>query len=287
MKANYFTKGLAAAVFLLAVGLFIATPASAEAKTANNLLNVNKTYTQYDVTGDKKADKLLISAAWDEQARMYHGCNVFINGKKAYSCNASPYLYAYSIEARRLKLDNGKVYLALIPTVDNSDIPGAAIYQYKKGKLKKAIDLDSMSKIGNHNSVKKIVVSGNKIGVTYSEMSYSLGLISFRLDYQYKKGKMTQRTTKPKLIETSQSYQKKTYWTASQTMDVLKSPGGKKVATLKPGKKVKIDKIYLNVKHTKIYLHVKIKGGKFGWIKGLTKFPGEDAILFKEVVYAG
>lgn len=287
MKAKYFTRGLAAAVFLLAVGLFMATPASAEAKTANNLLEVNKTYTQYDVTGDKKADTLLISAPWNEQYQMYHGCEVFINGKKAFSRNASSSLYAYRIEARRLQLDNGKIYLALIPTIDNDDIPGAAIYQYKKGKLKKAIDLDSMSKIGFHNSVRNLTVSGNKIGVTYNEMSYSLGYISFRLDYQYKKGKMAQKTTKPKLKETYLKDQKKTYWTANRTMNVLKSPGGKKITTLKPGVKVKIDKIYLNAKHTKIYLHVKIKGGKSGWVKGLTKYPGEAATLFKEVMYAG
>lgn len=287
MKAKYFTRGLAAAVFLLAVGLFIATPAPAEAKTANNLLDVNKTYTQYDVTGDKKADTLLISTSWNERYQMFQGCEVFINGKKVFSRNTSPTLYAYNIEVRRLKLDNGKIYLALIPTVDNGDIPGAAIYQYKKGKLKKAIDLDSMSKIGNHNNVRKIVVSGNKIGVTYGEMSYSLGAMVFRLDYQYKKGKIAQITTKPKLKETYLTYQKKTYWTANRTMNVLKSPGGKKIATLKPGAKVKIDKIYLNTKHTKIYLHVKIKGGKSGWVKGLTKYPGEAAILFKEVMYAG
>ncbi len=287
MKANYFTRGLAAAVFLLAVGFFMVTPASAEAKTANNLLEVNKTYTQYDVTGDKKADKLLISAPYNERYQMYEGCDVFINGKKALSYNTSTSLYTYSIEARRLKLDNGKTYLALLRTIENYDIPGAAIYQYKKGKLKKVIDLDSMSKIGYHNNVRKITVSGNKIGVTYGEMSYSLGAISFRLDYQYKKGKMTQKTTQPKLKETYLDYLKQSYWTANLTMNVLKSPGGKKIATLKPEKKVKIDKIYLNAKHTKIYLHVKIKGGKSGWVKGLTKYPNENATLFKEVVYAG
>lgn len=287
MKTNSFAKWAAAAVFLLAAGLFIALPASADAKTSNKLLEVNKTYHQYDVTGDKKADTLLISSPWDEEYQMHHGCSVFINGKKVLSRGSSSSFYAYSIEVRRLQLDNGKVYLAIIPTVDNGDIPGAAIYQYKGGKLKKAIDLNSMSKIGYHNSVSKIVVSKNKIGVTYSEMSHSLGYISFRLDYQYKKGAMVQTTTKPKLLETGLKFQNKSYWTANRKMNVLKSPGGKKLTVLKPGRKVKIDRLYLNTKHNRIYLHVKIKGGKSGWIKGLTKYPGEDAVLFKEVIYAG
>ncbi len=39
------------------------------------------------------------------------------------------------------------------------------------------------------------------------------------------------------------------------------------------------------MKHNQIYLHVKIKGGKSGWVKGLTKYPSKT--LFKEVMYAG
>lgn len=281
MKRKIFTRGMAAAVFLLAVGFFIAAPATADAK-AN--LQVNKTYTQYDVTGDKKADTLLVSAPLDNY--VYGRYEVFINGKKALSAKSNASDYSYNIDIQRLKLKNGKVFLAIIPTIDNDDIPGAAIYWYKSGKLKKAIDLDSMSKIGYHNSVMDISVSGNQIGVTYREMSYALGGISFRLNYQYKNGKMVQKTTMPKLKETQLTYLKKSYWTASRTMNVLKSPGGKKTATLKPGQKAKIDKIYINAKHSKIYLHVKIKGGKSGWVKGLTKDPAEK-LLFKEVMYAG
>ncbi len=286
MKEKYFTRGIAAAVFLLAVGLFIAMPASVEAKTANNILEPNKTYTQYDITGDKKADTLLISAPWQESNGMYKKCDVFVNGKKVLSQNDD--FYSYELEIRRLKLNNGKVYLSIIPFADDSDIPGAGIYQYKQGKLKKVINLDAMSKIGYHNSVSKIVVSGNRIGVTYQEMSYSLGYISFRLDYVYKKGNMVQKTTKPKLKETYLNSLKKSYWTADRSMDVLKkAPDGKKIATLKSGKKVKIDKIYINARHDKIYLHVKIKGGKSGWVKGMTKYPRDSKPWFREVLYAG
>ncbi len=111
----------------------------------------------------------------------------------------------------------------------------------------KAIDLDLMSKIGFHNSVERIKVSGNKITVKYWEMSYALGGIGFKLDYVYKNGKMVQKTTKAKVT----TVQRKKYWTANRSMKVLKSPGRKS-----------------------------------GWVKGLTKStrPGP---MFKEVMYAG
>ncbi len=70
-------------------------------------------------------------------------------------------------------------------------------------------------------------------------------------------------------------------------MTLLNKVGGKKIAAITKGKKVKIDRIYLNAKHTQIYLHVKVKGGKSGWVKGLTKYPAYGKELFEEVMYAG
>lgn len=285
MKTKNFSKGIAAALFLLAMGLFIAMPSPTAAKAQTNTLQVNKTYTKYDVTGDKKADTFLVSAPWDDRYKTYGRYEVFINGKKVISAKDNGANFSYDVKIQRLELNSGKVYLSIVAPIDNGDIPKAAVYQYKSGKLKKAIDLDAMDKIGYHNSVRNISVSGNQIRVTYWEASHSLGAISFRLDYQDKSGKMVQKTTKAKLLETSQA--KGAYWTANRTMNVFKSPGGKKITTLKTGKKAKIDQIYINAKHSTVYLHVKIKGGKSGWVKGLTKYPGSGKSLFKEVVYAG
>lgn len=270
---------------ILTAALFIAFPVSAEAKAANNKLNIGQTYDKYDITGDKKADALLVSGIRDEEYGDFAGYEVYVNGSIALKKDRE-YGTIYALDVRRLELKNGKVFLSIVPRVENDDVPDAAIYQYEDGKLKQVIDLDSMYKIGYHNSIASIKVSGNKIRVKYRVMSYSLGGISFWLDYQYKNGKMVQKTTKTKVTETNLEYQKKTYWTANRSMKVLKSPGGKKSATLKKNQKAKIDKIYINSKHNKIYLHVKIKGGKSGWVKGLTKYPPSKT-MFKEVMYAG
>ncbi len=280
-----FLKNALAALVLLIAAMFLAAPVTAQAKASNIKLDVNRTYKQYDFTGDQKPDKFRFSTA-SYNAYAFKSYQVSLNGKKALpEINGN----FYSFEIRRLELNNKKIYLAIIPVTDNGDILGAAIYQYNGGKFNRVVDLNDMFKIGYHNNAKILKVTGNKITVEHSVMSYALGLISFRLDYQYKNGKLVQATTKPKLTDFRLKYIKKAYWTANYAMTALKSPGGKRVATLKKGQKAKIDRIYLNAKHNKIYLHVKIKGGKSGWVKGWTEDSSRSSStgMFAEVQYAG
>ena len=268
---------LVSLVFMAAV--FFMTPVSAEAKAGKQKLKINTTYTKYDFTGDKKEDKFLISAKDNGWAITEY--SVFINGKEVFS-KTSEYGLGYDIDVYRLELKNGKVFVAIIPIIDNGDIPDAAIYMYKNEKLTEVAPLDKLYSMGNHVSVSKMSVSGNKVKVKYSVMSNSLGSISFTLDYKYKSGKLVRATTKSKL--TSGLNIKK--WTANKKIKVYKSPNSKKkVMTLKKGQKVKIDKIYVNKKYSVTYLHVKTSKGKSGWIKGLKSYPKKT--LFKEVVYAG
>ncbi len=270
--------------FLLAAAFLLAPPAIAQAQPSSVRLTVGRTYTQYDITGDKKPDRLRITAA-RSNPYCYNAYHVYINGKKVLS---KEHTYVLNFDIRRLELKNGKVYLALVPGIDNGDSPGAAIYQYKNKRLQKAIALDTMSKIGNHNNIEDIRVSGNKIRVKHGVMSCSLGSVGFWLDHQYKNGRFLQKAAETKLTHTMLPYTGKTHWTANRSMKISKTPGGRQTATLKKGQKVKIDQIYLNAKHTKIYLHVKIKGGRSGWIKGLTSFPSPTGnTLFQEVQYAG
>ena len=280
---TFVKKGMAAIV-LLAAAVIITAPASVQAKASNIQLNVNQTYKQYDFTGDQKPDKLRVSAG-SSDSYSYGNYQVHLNGKKVLSIKGHRY---YSFKINRLELKNKNIYLSIIPVTDNADTPGAAIYQYKSGRFKKAVDLDAMQKISTHNSAKIMKVTGNKITVEHGVMSYALGLISFRLDYQYQNQKLVQTTDKPKLTDSHLKALKKSYWTAGHSMNVLKSPSGKRIATLKKGQKAKDNRIYLNPKHTKIYLNVKIKGGKSGWVKGWTSSsPQSSKGMFEEAQYSG
>ena len=278
-----FKKGMAAIV-LLTAALLAAAPSSVQAKAPSIQLNVNQTYKQYDFTGNKKPDKLRISTSSSDSSS-YENCQVYLNEKKVLTIKGRRY---YSFHINRLELKNKNIYLSIIPVTDNADTPGAAIYQYKGGRFKKAVDLDAMQKISTHNSAKIMKVTGNKITVEHSVMSYALGLISFRLDYQYQNQKLVQTTDKPKLTGSHLKALKKSYWTAGHSMHILKSPSGKRIATLKKGQKAKVNRIYLNPKHTKIYLNVKIKGGKSGWVKGWTSSsPQSSKGMFEEAQYSG
>ncbi|HCT91254.1 MAG TPA: hypothetical protein DF613_07735 [Lachnospiraceae bacterium] len=272
---------------LLVLAVMFAVPCSVEAKASAKKLKVDKTYKNYDMTGDKKADTFRVSGdAVDHGTyKEYKGYEVYLNGEKVLSDTG----YILDITIYRLELKNGEVFAAIVPESNNGDVFGAAVYKYnnKEHKLKKLLDLYNMKKIGNHNNVSKISVSGNTIRVKHGVMSYSLASIGFSLDYQYKGGKLVQKSTQTKLTETTLKYQKKSYWTAKRSMTLLNKVGGKKIAAITKGKEIKIDKIYLNAKHTQIYLHVKVKGGRTGWVKGLTKYPGYNRELFEEVMYAG
>lgn len=273
-----------AAIVLLTAALLAAAPSSVQAKAPSIQLNVNQTYKQYDFTGNKKPDKLRISTSSSDSSS-YENCQVYLNEKKVLTIKGRRY---YSFHINRLELKNKNIYLSIIPVTDNADTPGAAIYQYKGGRFKKAVDLDAMQKISTHNSAKIMKVTGNKITVEHSVMSYALGLISFRLDYQYQNQKLVQTTDKPKLTDSHLKALKKSYWTAGHSMHILKSPSGKRIATLKKGQKAKVNRIYLNPKHTKIYLNVKIKGGKSGWVKGWTSSsPQSSKGMFEEAQYSG
>lgn len=284
MSSRKYVKKMILGVVLVLAVLF-AVPRSVEAKASAKKLKVDKTYTQYDMTGDKKKDTFRVSGDAIDYGtyKEYKGYTVYLNGKKVLSDTG----YILDFTIYRLELKNGNVFVAIVPESNNGDVFGAAIYKYTGGKLKKLLDLYNMEKIGYHNNVSKISVSGNTIRVKHGVMSFALASIGFSLDYQYKGGKLVQKSTQTKLTESIVKLQKKTYWTAKRSMTLLNKVGGKKIAAITKGKKVKIDRIYLNAKHTQIYLHVKVKGGKSGWVKGLTKYPAYGKELFEEVMYAG
>ena len=58
---------------------------AANPKTAT--LKEGKTYTQYDITGDKKPDKFKITVKRDSRFKNITGFQLFVNGKNIYTEN--------------------------------------------------------------------------------------------------------------------------------------------------------------------------------------------------------
>ena len=76
-----FLKNALAALVLLIAAMFLAAPVTAQAKASNIKLDVNRTYKQYDFTGDQKPDKFRFSTA-SYNAYAFKSYQVSLNGNK-------------------------------------------------------------------------------------------------------------------------------------------------------------------------------------------------------------
>ena len=73
-------------------------------------LSLNKTYTSYDVTGDRKRDRIRIAA--DKSYGYFTRIRVIINGKTLLTKQNFD-MRPNSVRTRICKLDNGKTFLFL------------------------------------------------------------------------------------------------------------------------------------------------------------------------------
>lgn len=252
---------LAAAV---AAGLVLALPGHAHAApkvtggAKVQTLATNATYTQYDITGDKKPDAIKIQATYEGYAGKRIA--VYINGKRAFSKK----MYFNYVEAQLITLKNGKPFLYISAPGENDDALVRGIFKYSKGTLKQVVDGNRGfgKKIGYHPGSDIKAVSGNKIVVSHRIMSYMAGSISSDFTYKYQNGTLKKTSATGKLRVGTR---KSNTYTALKSMTAYKSATGKTSKfTIKKGQKVKFLKVH--VKGNTVRFQVKA-GGKTGWIK--------------------
>ena len=255
----------AALVTLLACGFLAAQPADVYATTATkgakvHTLKENVTYTQYDATGDRKADTVKVATSYQD-GYIGNKITVYLNGKKAFAKST----WFYSVKAQLIQLKNGKCFMYLYAPMDNGDAEVCALYQVKNGKLKRVINFNKGlgSKIGSHvgGEVKK--VSGNSMTVSFRAMSYMAGSISADYTYKYKSGTL-KKTSKTGKLHVGTTSHKNTYKSKKVITAYKNTKCTSKKFTIKKGAKVKFLKTY--VKDNTVRFQVK-SGGKTGWIK--------------------
>lgn len=162
-------------------------------------LKLNRTYKNYDVTGDGISDQLLITNDSQDEDH-YEGINIFINDKKVYSKD----LYYYRANLKLCTLENGQVYLFINPIMENDDsiVNGLFQYQESSGKLKRVVNLNKYYTYSYHCWTDKIKVSGNCILAKNSLMSYTVaGMDLSYITYTYQEGSlvMKDQTVKAKV----------------------------------------------------------------------------------------
>lgn len=238
---------------------------------------------KYDVTGDGKADKLVIKCnkfAYD----MGEGIKVIVNGKTLYSDKND---YFYNIYAKICTLSSGKVLVYIYNPADNGDSYLCGLYDLSGKKMKCVLDMNRMfSKNGYHVNGDVSAVSGNKITVHHSQQNYCVAGMAVNFTYKYSKGKLVldkKESTNYQIWAGRGAGNKEL--TAAKTITVYKkATSSAKAFTLKRGNKVKV--VAVCSYKGNLYFKVK-KGNKTGYIKCITGYPKDGNPLFKNAEFAG
>lgn len=224
-------------------------------------LRQGRTYKQYDVTGDRKADRLKVTNSY------YYGTRVYVNGKIAFQRS---YGSEWIEKANIVILKNGKTFLYL-QVNDGGDYSSTSfMLQYKSGRLKNV--LNPTSDIW-HNSgarwwftLKK--VSGNSVLLQISIRNPSLSWIDANVSYQYKNNKFVikKRTVGVSYYTWNRNKTQKT----TRNLQLYRSAtSGSKAGVLKKGVKGRVTKVYLGKKNIRFY--VVGTNGKKGWFNSLKR----------------
>lgn len=291
-KMNVETDGTKIIVLLLfavlAVGGGILRPHQVQAANPQKVtLRADKLYTSYDITGDKKKDRVLLKTRKDRYG-YYERVGVYVNGKRI-----SGYQWQYGdvsqIQSSIYTLANGKPFLYLYCWGSNGDGPVCGIFQYTSQGFKQVAQLkDLFRKYGGHASGYVAKVSGNTISARFRIMSYSLGSCEIGYNYTYKSGtlKRTARTgIYYKIYSSGDGVNRRTF-TVNKTLIAYKSGmATERAFTLRRGNVVYVDRCY--IMDGKMTIRVRYNG-KYGWIKA-ADHPALNLSdhQFKNIMYAG
>lgn len=250
-------------------------PSQAHAVTATSgakvyKLSANTTYKKYDITGDRKADKILIRTTSDSYSK--NGISVYVNGKRVLTKKTS----FYSLTAQLIKLKNGKAFLYLYTPFDNGDADICGMYQMSGGKLKQVINCNKAPgyQYGNHTGGSIIKASGNTVTIRFRVMSRFSGYTQMDYTYTYKSGTLKRNSNTGKLTVGTTPNQT---FKAKKNIAAYSSPScASKTFTIKTGQQVKFLKCYFNGSVVRYQVSV---NGKTGWIK----VGKSNALLYKRI----
>lgn len=273
-----------------------ARTASAETGSASRLEFLKgqkeRTYKQYDITNDGKADIIKIKKSGkpgEYDICEYKKFKVYINGKCAlevpYKINGRTpdmlFEFISVSEIQVLTLANKKSYLFLGYQCVGDSYPGD-IFEYKNGKFKNVLRLSSLKDsfvkrfetadlLYNVNALTK--VNGNKIYIN-THLYNAAADINIEVIYKYKSGRLVLQSKTHKVTGYSTidgdwniSSDKILHWL------ILKKPLQiysdkelkKKTLKLQQGTELKIKKCYISGKNVSFYIET--KNGKKGWFK--------------------
>lgn len=257
-------------------------------KSLINLKN-GKTYKSYDVTGNGKKDKLLISERITKDFNDHSGyLRIKINGKEALNLKEikkGDKTWKYKVKLCTL---DGKGIFFDIATVGLTGYQEFhRMYQYKKGKLRQVADINTMYKKGGVRRLETnvIKVDNNKIIISAHGQLYATGTLDWTMTYKYKTGKLSLESKKFPTNYKKAHHSNK--WTLNQQLYTYLTPGkSKRFWKIGKGYQVSIDQICIYKKG--IYINLVDKygvSGELGWVINPSQSASES--YFNEALFAG
>lgn len=277
-------KRLATLVIILATvtGILPMIPSAkiSAASVFNKKLQLNTTYNQYDITGDRVADSIYITQKYKNYYDEYTGMTIYINNV-GYDipCPDSDWYY-FDAYCRLIRLKNGRVFLQVTSSgMDEADLY-QSLYQFTGSKMKNVLRLNkTIKKSLGYVGTDVTKVKDNTITVKYQAMLGKLANTKFNLKYKYKDGKFVLTSNIGEITDRKYKSVNKTF-----TWYTTKGCTKKKSSSLKKGTKAKPVQIY--IKQNGFTFKIKTKDGKTGWMKGNKKLNTNE-IIFKGEMYAG
>ena len=278
MKNTIFKSFKVTFSLALAVMMCLSFSTIAKAASVKNV-PVKKTISA-DITGDGKADKILITTMMDKDFRVKK-LKVTINNKTAFSKNCSDRGINY-ITAKYAKMTNKNEFLQLMGIGDNDYMVFNQIYKYND-KSKK------LYSVGKLDDTACEIVSAKKNSLTlhHGEQPAETGWLSWKMTYKFRNNKLVLTNTTTSTVKSLIGYDRKDTYSKLFRKNIfvtakkLSFYNGKKLAfTVPKGKQVTLKKLTLS--KGKIYLQFQY-GKKTGWISVNNKDYNFESPYFKKV----
>lgn len=233
-----------------------------------------------DITGDGKADKILITSTKDKDACIKQ-IKVSVNKKAAFTKNYTNSGINY-ITAKYARMSNKNEFIQLIGFGDSDYIIFNQVYKYSN-KSKKLYCVSNLDK----TAMEIVSAQKNSLTINHGDQPSETGWLNWKMNYKIRNNKLILANSTTSTVKSiigngqkdsySRLFQKNIFVTAKK----LSFYNGKKIAyTVPAGKKITLKKLTLS--KGKIYLQFQY-GKKTGWISVNSKKYNYESPYFKVV----
>lgn len=284
-KLKTYLAGILAGILLFSsAGAVQAEPVTKTGNPSMVTLQTNRTYQQFDITGDGKADQISfkVKPTYSGLVSRQGYLKVYVNGKTALMLKDLYYKGDYTgIYEMKLCTVNPEDSFLFVRTKSGTDHYNfARLYRYKNGKLHQVLDLKKIYQniflYREFMDVKKVTDRG--IVFQWYGQAGAAGALNWTTTLAWNGYKFYRPSRTCKVTEE----ERERTWTAQRSFSAYKTAALKKrVFLVKTGDSVKVTNVYNNSK--RFFIRIVNQKGQAGWVP----CPNEYSKYFKESVYVG